>query len=160
MPSPAFASTEPQEDIFRLLVIDDDLIQRTIISKLGSQSGFQVRGASSYAEAVQLLTSARFDCITLDLSLGEHSGALLLRTIVDTGNRVPVIVISGAEQHVLESTVKTAKALDLDSLPLAKPLNLADLRTAFTRKRQSALTRRHLNQLVLHPKQTSAAIAK
>ena len=129
---------------FRLLVIDDDLIQRTIISKIGTQVGFDVTMAATFAEAASVLTNQKFDCITLDLSLGEQSGALLLRTIIDSGRRMPVIVISGAEQHVLKATVAMADSLNLDALTLSKPLNLTDLRGALTRKRQSAPVMRSL----------------
>ena len=132
---------------FRLLVIDDDMIQRTIISRIGSQAGYKVVGAQSYEAAVDALTAQKFDCITLDLSLGEQSGALLLRTIVDTGNLVPVVVISGAEEHVLATTVKVAQSLGLDSIPFRKPLNLIEVRAALTRKREGATPRRVLEEV-------------
>ena len=127
---------------FHLLVIDDDMIQRTIISKIGSQAGYKVSNVPSYEAAVEALTANKFDCITLDLSLGEQSGALLLRTIVDTGNLVPVVVISGAEDHVLATTVKVAQSLGLDSIPFRKPLNLIEVRAALITRRGAPLSRR------------------
>lgn len=132
---------------FLMLVIDDDMIQRTIISKIGTQTGFKVISCTSFDEAVDLLTAHRFDCITLDLSLGEQSGALLLRTIIDTGNRVPVLIISGAEDHVLQTTVKIAQSLDLDSMPIKKPLNLTEIRKVMVRKRQNAGAQRGVRQM-------------
>jgi DNA-binding NtrC family response regulator len=138
--------SEPAQS-FLLLVIDDDLIQRTIIAKLGTQAGFDVTAAATFDEAAGLLTKHKFDCVTLDLSLGEQSGILLLRSIVDSGHRMPVIVISGAEPHVLQSTVAMAQSLNLDSLPLSKPLNLTELRGALAKKRQSAPALRLIMQL-------------
>ena len=68
---------------FKLLVIDDDIIQRTIISKIGAQAGFAVTAVATFSDAAKLLTGSKFDCVTLDLALGSQSGVLLLRTIVD-----------------------------------------------------------------------------
>lgn len=142
-------SKSAQTDEMRLLVIDDDLVQRKIISKLGAQSGFAVTEASTFEEAEQTLKSRKFDAITLDLSLGSKSGALLLRTIIDSGNCVPVIVISGAEEHVTRMTVTIAQSLHLDAEFVAKPLNLTDLRSVLTRKRGSAVAARGNAQLSL-----------
>lgn len=132
---------------FRLLVVDDDLIQRTIISKIGAQSGFDVTIAATFDEAASFLRRDKFDCITLDLSLGEQSGVLLLQTMVANGRRMPVIVISGAEQHVLNSTITIAESLGLNSQSLSKPLNLAELRSTLLIKRQSAPALRGVMQL-------------
>lgn len=136
-------------DAIHLLVIDDDLIQRKIISKIGTQAGYEVVEAATYDEAEKNLKSRKFDCITLDLSLGKQSGALLLRTIVDSGNRVPVIVISGADERVMQTTVKIAQSLDLDAELLAKPLKLVELRNALVAKKNGVVARRGNNQLTL-----------
>ena len=130
----------------RLLVIDDDVIQRTIIAKIGSQAGYQTASAASFREAKTLMTEQQFDCITLDLSLGEQSGVLLLHTMVETSNRVPVIIISGAEEHILESTMRIARALGLDSQLLNKPLKLTDIRESLAHKREGIVATRGINQ--------------
>ena len=142
MPDENVATNSEQD--YRLLVIDDDLIQRTIISKIGGQTGFDVTAVSTFDDAAKKLTTIKFDCVTLDLSLGSQSGVLLLRTIVDSGHRMPIVVISGAEHYVLTSTVKMAAALGLDASPLAKPLNIPDLRLALMTKRVNAQTVRDL----------------
>jgi len=130
----------------RLLVIDDDVIQRTIISKIGAQSGYETANAASFREAKKLLTEQTFDCITLDLSLGEQSGVLLLHTMVETNNRVPVIIVSGAEEHILQSTGRIARTLGLDSQILKKPLKLAELRETLVHKREGIVATRGINQ--------------
>jgi DNA-binding response OmpR family regulator len=146
---PASSSNENIESsmTFRLLVVDDDLIQRTIISRIGTQSGFDVTIAETFDEAVRVLRQNKFDCITLDLALGDKSGALLLKTVVASGHRMPVIVISGAEQHVLNSTVTFAESFGLNSLSLSKPLNLTELRNTLLKKRQSAPALRGIMQM-------------
>jgi len=142
MPEQIVAAQGATAQPCRLMVIDDDRIQRTIIAKVAAQVGFDVVPAATFDDAARLLEAGRFDCITLDLSLGENNGTPLLRKVRDSDPRTPVIVISGAARHVLEATVTIANSLGLDSLPLAKPLNLADLRRALTQKRQNATSPR------------------
>jgi EAL domain-containing protein (putative c-di-GMP-specific phosphodiesterase class I)/FixJ family two-component response regulator len=125
-------------DSRRLLVIDDDLVQRTIISTVGAKIGFETIGAGSFEDASRYLHESRFDCITLDLSLGERSGAGLLHSIADFGRRVPIIIISGADERVMNSTVAVAQSLGLRAFPLSKPLDLAALRTSLTLMKDSA----------------------
>jgi len=130
----------------RLLVIDDDVIQRTIIAKIGAQAGYETAGAASFAEAERPLAKQCFDCATLDLSLGKESGVVLLDKMVATNNRVPVIIISGAEGHILSSTLKISESLGLDSQLLNKPLKLAELREALLQKREGWVARRGINR--------------
>ncbi|MCA9887800.1 MAG: response regulator, partial [Anaerolineae bacterium] len=123
---------------YELLVIDDDLIQRTIIGKIGQQAGFRVVMAGTFEDAADLLKSRRFDSLTLDLSLGEKSGALLLPIIAHLGYRLPVIVISGVEDHVLRATTEMSRILSIETLPFSKPLNLVKLREALLKQRDNA----------------------
>lgn len=131
--------THPADERPQLLVIDDDLVQRKIISKLGAQVGFEVTGAATFDEAEATLRNRRFDCITLDLALGSKSGVMLLNTIRDTGNLAPVIVVSGAEPAVLGETVSIARSLRLDAQFMGKPLDLVELRNILAKKQGSAL---------------------
>jgi EAL domain-containing protein (putative c-di-GMP-specific phosphodiesterase class I) len=116
--------------VLRLLVVDDDFIQRIIISKIGQQAGYDVTVAGSFAEAANLLKTEMFGCVTLDLALGEDSGTQLLRTIAETGTP-QVFVISGCEERVLNSTLRLSSALGLRCRTIAKPLDPQALRSAF-----------------------------
>jgi DNA-binding NtrC family response regulator len=137
----------PDNGTFTLLVIDDDIIQRTILCKIGTQAGFGVTSAASHDEASNMLAQTKYDCVTLDLSLGKESGAVLLRTMVETGNNVPVVIISGAEEYILKATQEIAKSLGLDAFLLNKPLKLTEIRETLTQKRRSAHARRIVNEL-------------
>src|SRR5664280_2035548 len=63
----------------RLLVIDDANIHRMILCRIGEKVGFETTGAASYEEAAKLLRENEFDCITLDLSLGDRAGVEVLQ---------------------------------------------------------------------------------
>jgi CheY-like chemotaxis protein len=130
----------------QLLVVDDDVIQRTIISRIGTQSGYATASAASFAEAAQLLAQQSFDCVTLDLSLGRDSGVLLLGKIAETSRAAPIIVISGAEEHIQLSTLKIAQSLGLQMQFVTKPLKLAELRAVLMQKHEGLVARRGINQ--------------
>jgi CheY-like chemotaxis protein len=112
-----------------LLVIEDALIHRTIISRIGDRVGFMTRTASSVEAAEALLRTQEFDCITLDLALGEHVGVEVLRLLADLKSKTPIIVISASDDEVLEETCMIGRSLDLNLWkPLHKPIDLARLR--------------------------------
>jgi EAL domain-containing protein (putative c-di-GMP-specific phosphodiesterase class I)/ActR/RegA family two-component response regulator len=111
----------------RLLVIDDDLVQRSIIPVVGKRAGYECDSASSVEEADRLLQAHNYDCVTLDLSLGEHSGTQLLRAIAAAG-KTRVIIISGSGERILNSAVRLANMLGIASCQIPKPLDLAELR--------------------------------
>ena len=137
---------EGRSPLPQLLVVDDDVIQRTIISRIGTQSGYATASAASFAEAAQLLAQQSFDCVTLDLSLGKESGVLLLGKIAETSRLAPVIVISGTEEHIQLSTLKIAQSLGLQMQFITKPLKLPDLRAALVQKRDGLNARRGIDQ--------------
>src|ERR1700675_1932136 len=58
----------------RLLVIDDDYLHRKIICRVAAKAGYAPAGAATYEEAIKLALENAFDCISLDLSLGQHGG--------------------------------------------------------------------------------------
>ena len=113
----------------RLLVIDDASIHRMILCKLAEKTGFSATGAASFDEAARLLRESDFDCITLDLSLGERAGVEVLRLLSELGSRVPVIVISGSEAAVLDETVRIGKSMGLEiRSAISKPVDLSVFR--------------------------------
>ncbi len=112
-----------------LLVIEDALIHRTIISKIGDKVGFVTRTASSVEAAEALLRAQDFDAITLDLGLGEHVGIEVLRLLADLRSQTPIIIISVSDDSILEETSRIGRSLELNIWkPLRKPIDLTRLR--------------------------------
>jgi DNA-binding response OmpR family regulator len=127
-------ATHSVTDVSRhsLLVVEDALIHRTIISKIGDKVGFATRSASSVEAAEALLRREEFDAITLDLGLGEHVGVEVLRLLADLGSQTPVIIISGSDDAVLDETCRIGHSLGLNIWkPLRKPIDLTRLRDIF-----------------------------
>lgn len=112
-----------------LLVIEDTSLHLSIVSKIASQAGFSTTGANSVGDATRLLRERSFDCITLDLSLGEESGIEVLKLLAEMKCRTPIIVVSGSGHEAREETIKIGNFLDLNlCAPIPKPINLAVLR--------------------------------
>jgi DNA-binding response OmpR family regulator len=127
-----------QPGSLRLLVIDDDNLHRMIICRVAGKAGYFPAGAASYDEAAQLIQDHVFDCITLDLSLGEHAGVELLRRLWVLGCKIPIIIISGCDQTVCGDAQKVAESLKLNVWDtLTKPVNLAELRDCLERLKAS-----------------------
>jgi EAL domain-containing protein (putative c-di-GMP-specific phosphodiesterase class I) len=119
----------------RLLVVEDDLVQRTVIGSIGAKLGYDTIIAPTFEIASQMLRNEKFDMMTLDLSLGEHDGVELLRLIAALKlNAMPIVIVSGCEERVRNTIQRVAVALDLSlTTSLAKPLNIDKLRAAMTR---------------------------
>jgi CheY-like chemotaxis protein len=116
-----------------LLIIDDADLHLSILCKIAQQVGFTTTGAHSAAEAIELVRERTFDCITLDLSLGDQSGIEVLKALAEIKCRTPVIVISDSGDEVREETIRIGNLLNLNvRVPIPKPVHLAALRKALT----------------------------
>ncbi len=133
-PVPRDAATKParrdgERELLSLLVIEDAPIHRTIISRIGEKAGFAIETATSVDAAAALVSRREFDCITLDLALGERVGVEVLRLLADLKCQTPIIIISVSDDAVVEETCRIGRALDLNLWkPLHKPIDLAVLR--------------------------------
>lgn len=118
----------------RLLVIDDDNLHRMIICRVAAKAGYLPAGAATYDEAAELARNNTFDCITLDLSLGDHAGVELLRHLWVVGCKATIIIISGCDDATCGESRRIAESLKFkvwDSIP--KPVNLGVLRESLER---------------------------
>lgn len=111
-----------------MLVVDDEAVQRIIVSRVASNLGFATQGAGTLGEAAHLVSRKAFDVIALDLSLREHDGIELLRTIYETRSDPVLIFISGFDERVRQASARLAAALGLRVAgTLGKPLSIAGL---------------------------------
>ncbi|WP_142250104.1 EAL domain-containing response regulator [Bradyrhizobium sp. UNPF46] len=116
----------------RLLVVDDDLVQRVLIGKIGAKLGYETVVASSFEAATELLARDTFEIMALDLSLGERDGVELLRFVAEAGLRaMSIVIISGCDDRIMKATRRVANGLKLSvGGCLTKPLDLNRLRSA------------------------------
>ena len=123
------ASHAAQLALPRLLVVDDDDLHRLIICRVATKAGYAPVEAGSFEDAALLARETAFDCITLDLSLGEHDGAELLRHLRTLGCTAPIVIISGCDSAVCRETLRVGKSLNLNiAETVHKPVDLVTLR--------------------------------
>ena len=83
----------------RLLVVEDDKLQRESIRELIGNGDVETVAVETGEEAYEMLETETFDCMILDLGLKDMSGFELLRRIRNDGvaGRLPIIVYTGRE---------------------------------------------------------------
>jgi CheY-like chemotaxis protein len=121
-----------------LLVIDDDAVHRMVLGKVGEKAGYVLTTANSIDDAAKKLQERKFDCISLDLSLGGENGAQVLNVIAQTNSQALVIVISGAAPEVRKETLARAQSLSINVVEAPKPVDLIALRGQLNALSQSA----------------------
>jgi two-component system, sensor histidine kinase and response regulator len=104
-----------------LLVVDDDAINRDVLTRRLTRQGHHVQSASNGQGALLLMKETAFDLILLDVVMPEMDGYDVLRRIRadDQLKNVPVIMISVVSQ--MQSVVRCIEAGAEDYL--AKPFN-------------------------------------
>jgi two-component system, chemotaxis family, chemotaxis protein CheY len=130
---------DSERHALRLLIIDDDATQRRLISIAAKQAGHAVTLARSCAEALRELRDHRFDCITLDLMLGDGDGVEVLQVIADAKFAGSVIVISGTDAGRRAAARSYGRSLGIDLQSLPKPVDFAALRICLANLRKTAL---------------------
>ncbi len=91
--------TKLAQRMHRVLVVEDDPVQREAVARLLGSGDVETVTASTAAECLVLLEQQTFDCMVLDLSLPDASGYSLLETLSQEGaySFPPVIVYTGRE---------------------------------------------------------------
>jgi two-component system response regulator HydG len=118
----------------RILIIDDDRAFRVGTGALLTDEGYEVEAAPSGNEGLELLREDAFDMVLLDLRMEGRTGLSVLEELRQSGNDVPVLMLTGFA--TVDSAVAALK-LGADDY-LTKPCDNALLRS----KIKSILARR------------------
>ncbi|MFM9961566.1 MAG: response regulator [Planctomycetaceae bacterium] len=98
----------------RILLIDDDedsfVITRGLLAQRSGSYDLEWQG--SYDAGLQALREGRHDACLLDYRLGARDGLELLGQAVAEGCRVPIIMLTGQDDHVLDLQAMKAGAAD------------------------------------------------
>lgn len=79
----------------KILVLDDDVMIRNLLSKILELSGHEVHLAEDGATALELYRSAEFDLIITDLFMPDKEGLEVIRELRQENPDVKIIAISG-----------------------------------------------------------------
>jgi CheY-like chemotaxis protein len=94
------------QQVKRLLVVEDDATQRQSMVELIAHEDVEITAVSSAEEALEKLKSTHFDCMVLDLGLGKTDGFQLLETVKSDPamSELPIIIYTGKELSQEEDT--------------------------------------------------------
>ena len=83
----------------KILVVDDDPLQRAVAATNLSSGGWDVQAAVDGADAWQRLKSGAFDAVLLDLDMPRLSGPELIGLIKSDAKlrNLPILIVSGRE---------------------------------------------------------------
>ena len=111
-----------------VLVVDDEPDIRTYLATLLADAGFSTRTAADGVEALALVRQARFDLITLDVTMPEKSGVRFYRDLKESAEwrSIPVIIVTGVSGE-FERFISTRKQVPAPEGYLRKPIEPTEL---------------------------------
>ena len=156
----------------RILVVDDDALQRRQIGAMLTASGFAVANAADGKSALDLLAAATgetpIDLVLLDLQMPGLDGMEVLRRLRTAGQTVPVLVLTsdGSVSRAVEAMRTGAsdfliKPVGPERLEVSvrNALAMSDLSVEVARLARSSENRLLFSDLVAVAPQTREAIA-
>ncbi len=128
-PRPVPASTELVHGSGRILVVDDEEAIRALVEITLSRSGYEVVGAESALQGIELYreglgSGRRFDLVILDLTLpGGIGGKDALKKLIDIDPMVTAIVSSG---YAMDATMNRYEDFGFRGV-IVKPYEASEL---------------------------------
>jgi adenylate cyclase len=125
----------------RVLVVDDDPLNRMLLTRSLEQAGHRVGSAASGQEALEILREKPFDVVLLDIVMPELDGVSVLERLKRDPvlQHVPVIMISAVDE--IDTVVRCIEIGAEDYLP--KPFNPVLLRARIN----AALAKKRLHEI-------------
>jgi CheY-like chemotaxis protein len=141
------------QQVKRLLVVEDDEGQRRSMVELIEHEDVEITAVASAKEALDSLAATKFDCMVLDLGLGQGAdGFELLETVKSdpTMQDLPIIIYTGKDLSRAEETRLKKFAETIIVKDVKSPERLLDETALFLHRVEARLPeqkRRMLEQL-------------
>ncbi len=121
----------------RLMVVDDDLEMRTMMTQFLRRHGFWVATAATRTQIEEHLQAGRIDLILLDVMLGDESGVEIC-SMLRRNHDVPIIMVSALSADHQRMAGYEVGADDYIAKPFNTDLLLARVRAVLRRGQRSA----------------------
>ncbi|HEX2163921.1 MAG TPA: HAMP domain-containing protein [Thermoanaerobaculia bacterium] len=133
----------------KLLVVEDDDVQRQAILELIGNGDVETTAVSSGEEALEALAHESFDCMVLDLRLPGIAGTELIRRVKEdpAKKRLPIIVYTGMELPPEEQTALHQLAETVIVKDVRSPERLLDETALFLHRVEANLPERKRKML-------------
>jgi len=106
--------------IEKILIVDDALSTRELLSAFFASSDYQVSFASGGREAAALVAKKPFDLVITDMYMPEGDGIELIRKLRRDFPHLPIVAMTGPNVVRAEDYLNQATCLSVDGI-LMKP---------------------------------------
>jgi DNA-binding NtrC family response regulator len=111
-----------------LLLIDDEPAFGRFIAHAAEEAGFTAHLTISAEPFKDRYRRLNPEAVAVDLAMPGVDGVELLRFLAEEKCTAPVIIVSGFDRRVLDSTMRLGQALGLNMVgPLEKPVRLQEV---------------------------------
>ncbi|MBU0484928.1 MAG: response regulator [Proteobacteria bacterium] len=121
-------SIREQQPSIRILLVEDDYVNRILIEKVLEKQGWKIIKAENGVEALAAYENNPFDLILMDIQMPKMDGFEATRAIrkkeKETGRHVPIIALTA---HVLEEDRQKCREAGMDD-HIGKPIRINVLR--------------------------------
>ncbi|WP_028642697.1 protein-glutamate methylesterase/protein-glutamine glutaminase [Nocardioides sp. URHA0020] len=133
----------------RVLVVDDSVVIRKLVSDLLAEDpDIEVVGTAVNGKAgLQKIALLKPDLVTMDVEMPELNGIETVRSLRQSGNRVPIIMFSTLTERGAEATLDALSAGASDYVP--KPANVGSVGRSMEQVREALIPR--IKSLVPRP---------
>lgn len=104
----------------RLLVVDDNSVNRTLLAALAANLGAECDTGRDGGEAISLALDHHYDCIILDLHMPEVDGYTAAKAILQLSDAPPLIAFSADHDEDTEAAIREAGFSGLLHKPLSE----------------------------------------
>ena len=126
MKTPILATPALMDRVFKVLVIDDDTVDRMTVIRAFQGADFQteILEAIDCKSGIALAISQQFDCIFIDYRLPDGNGIELLQNLREQGIRIPIVSLTGQNDDRVAVDLMKAGASDYLSKAQISPAQL------------------------------------
>ena len=86
-----------EDDMFKILIAEDDRELRQLFQHVLVKNGYTVTGVSNGAEALEAIDAGYYDLIISDIMMPKVDGYELVRAIREAGQNTPVMMITAKD---------------------------------------------------------------
>ncbi|MCP5158269.1 MAG: EAL domain-containing protein [Gammaproteobacteria bacterium] len=127
----------------RILVVDDDLATRILVSEALEQAGFRIEQAENGRQALAICAQTGLDLVTLDVVMPELDGFATCAELrrQPEGAQMPILMMTGLDDYESINQAFKVGATDF----ITKPINfiLLEYRVRYLLRASAAMTRLH-----------------
>ncbi len=118
--SPEFARQHP----LRILIADDNYINRRVLSLLLQRLGYQTDSAENGQDCLAKALRTTYDLLLIDINMPDMSGIECTQMLRRTGRRFPIVAVTATDPGANRKPCLAAGMNDF----ISKPLQLSELK--------------------------------